>query len=365
METGATAEPVAGLAGMRPLSGRCHSRRRFLRRVGGLSVSLAAAALSGGCGYSPFSESRPTKVPRIGYLDPGPADSSSELDGFLEELRALGYGAVELVEPNSERDEQRLPELADELIGQRPDVIVAFGTSAIQAAKDRQDAKDAGQRIPIVMAASSDPVGAGLVESLARPAGTVSGLTSLAPQLTGKRLQLLSQAFPETKRVAYLLNPLNAGDREERHQIEEVHRELGLEALFPVEVTHASEFRPRLEQAVDGGAQALITFASSLVNRNPSPIVEFATQHRLPAMYAQSDFVIQHGGLMAYGPDYHHMYRRAAVFVDKILRGHRPAELPVEKPRRFTLFLNRKSAQAQGLILPRSFLAQVDEVVES
>jgi putative tryptophan/tyrosine transport system substrate-binding protein len=350
MGTAATAEQVAGLAGTRPLSGRGHSRRRFLRRVGGLSVSLAAAALPGGCGYSPFSEAGPTKVPRIAYLDPGSADSSAdELAAFREELRALGYEAYEFIEGA----------VAADLIAQKPDVIVAFGTAAIRAVKSRTET------IPIVMAASSDPVGTGLIVSLARPGGNVTGLTSIAPQLTGKRLQILTHAFPEVKRVAYLMDPSNPGDEEEERRIIAEHQQLGVDALHRVDVTPPAQLRPNLARAVASGAQALVTFASAAISGDPKPILQLVTQHRLPAMYAQRDFVTGHGGLMAYGPDYRDMYRRAAVFVDKILRGHRPAELPVEKPRRFTLLLNRKSAQAQGLILSRSFVAQVDEVVES
>jgi putative ABC transport system substrate-binding protein len=345
-----------------PLDNQGRSRRCFLRRLLGLALSLPGAAFLGGCGFSPLAEPGPAKVPRIGYLDVGSKDASAdELAAFLDQLRGLGYGVPDLIERYADGDEHQLPTLAADLLGQAPEVIVAFGTAAIRAAKDET------ATIPIVMAASSDPAGPDvqLVNSLARPGANVTGLTSIAPQLVGKRLQLLKQAFPEVKQVAYLLDPNNPGDKEEERRIVAVHQQLSVEALHRIEVTPSVQLQPNLAQAVANGAQALVTFASGAINRNPAPILQFAAQHRLPAMYAQADFVALPGGVMAYGPDYLDMYRRAAVFVDKILKGRPPAELPVEKPRRFVLRVNRKAVQEQGFILPRSFLAQIDEVVES
>jgi putative ABC transport system substrate-binding protein len=299
---------------------------------------------------------------RIGYLDTGSETSSAdELAAFFDELRELGRGAPTFIERYADGLNERLPELAAEVIGQNPDVLLAFGTAAIRALSDET------RTIPIVMAASSDPAGTDtrLVESLSRPGGNVTGLTSIAPQLIDKRLQILTQAFPGVRQVAYLMDSRNPGDKEEERRIIAVHQQLGVNALLRVDVTPPAQLEANLAQAVASGAQGLITFASAAISGNPQPILQFVTQRRLPAMYAQADFVTEYGGLMAYGPDYHDMYRRAAVFVDKILRGRPPAELPVEKPRRFTLLLNRKAALAQGVVLPRSFLAQVDEVVES
>jgi putative ABC transport system substrate-binding protein len=348
------------LAQTRPLSGQYASRRCFLRRLAGLAVSVPGALLLGGCGSSPLAQPRAEKPPRIGYLDPTSVESSAdELAAFLDELRGLGYPAPDLIERYSDGDDSRLPELAEDLVGQGPDVIVAFGTSATRAGKEKT------RTVPIVMAASSDPAGpdARLVDSLARPGANVTGLTSLAPQLVAKRLQLLRQAFPELKRVAYLMDANNLGDKEEERRIIAAHQQLGVDALHRVDATPTIQLTRNLTQAMADGAQALITFASAAINRNPSPIVAFASQQRLPAMYALGDFVTLHSGLMAYGPDYQDMYRRAAVFVDKILKGRPPAEMPVEKPRRFTLLVNRKAVEGQGFVLPQSFLSQVDEVV--
>jgi putative ABC transport system substrate-binding protein len=350
------------------LSGQGASRRCFLRRLAGLAVSLQGGLLLGGCGSSPLAGARPERLPRIGYLDPSSKESSEdELAAFRDEFRGLGYADRYLEERYADNGQQpqlseaelqqRLADYADELIAQQPDAIVAYGSRATRTLKERTST------VPIVMAASSDPAGTGLVATLAQPEGNVTGLTSIAPQLTGKRLQLLREAFPEVRRIAYLMNPANEGDRGERDEIEKVHLQLGADAVLRVEVADPSQIAPHLDQALAAGAQALITIASDIINRNPLPVVEFATKHRLPAMYALRDFVTSHGGLMAYGPDYQDMYRRAAVFVDKILKGRTPAELPVEKPRRFTLVVNQTAAQTQGLVLPRSFLTQVDEVV--
>lgn len=360
MRTGAAAERSGDVGARIASAGRDRSRRRFMAQLAALMTAASGAMLVGGCEYPASAESRVPRVPRIGYLDPGAAGSSDdELAGFQDELRERGHRAFELDARYSDGDDRRLADLADELIRSGPHVILAFGTDAISAAKART------ATVPIVMAASSDPVGTGLIESLAQPGGNVTGLTSIAPQLTGKRLQLLTQAFPEVRRVAYLVNPNSQGDQEEERQIIAAHRQLGVDRLLPVAVTAPNQLRPQLEQAVANGAEALVTFASGIINRNPLPIVEFMNRHRLPAMYAQSAFVVQHGGLMAYGPDYGDMYRRAAVFVDKILRGRTPADLPVERPRRFTLLVNRKAVEAQGLVISRPFLAQVDEVVEA
>lgn len=349
---------LVDLAAMRQLFRRRQGRRRVLGQLTQVVVTISGAGLVASCEYLSPAEPPATRVPRIGYLDPGTRESSAyDLGGFRDGLAELGYHTVELVDLYSEGDDQRLGALADELIALNPHVILAFGTDAISAVKERTGT------VPIVMAASSDPVGTGLVSSLPQPGGNITGLTSIAPLLTGKRLQLLRQAFPHVTQVAYMLNPDARGDRTERRVIQNAYLQLGVAHLDPIEVTHSSQFQNAIEKAVAGGAQALITFASGLLNRNPQPIVEAATKYGLPAIYAQSTFVTQYGGLMAYGPDYRDMYRRSAVFVDKILRGHAPAELPVERPRRFTLLLNRTAVQAQGLTVSGSFLAQVDEVV--
>ena len=254
---------------------------------------------------------------------------------------------------------ERLNDLARDLAGLKLEAIVAFGTQAIKAVRKATE----GSPTPIIMASSSDPVWSKFVASLAAPGGQITGLTSHAPQLTGKRLQLLREAFPHVSRVGYLWDSQNSGDQEERVQIGAAAERLGVQ-LIPLDLQGTRQsFRAVFAQAVEERAEALITFASGIINNNPEPIVSFAAEHALPAMYAQREFVTEHRGLMAYGPSYPDMYRRAAVYVDKILKGAKPAQLPVEKARRFKLVVGRQTAQALQFAIPRSLLVQVDEVV--
>jgi putative tryptophan/tyrosine transport system substrate-binding protein len=300
---------------------------------------------------------------RIAYLDPGSPDSRPrEIDAFRDQLRELGYGEgrdIVIDYRYAFGVAERLVLLAEELVEQGPEVIVAFGTQSVEAAQDATEA--AGT--PIVMASSSDPVGSNLVQTLAQPGGRITGLTSAAPQLTGKRLQLLTESFPRTSRVAYLWDSRSSGDYEERAQLELAASRLGV-ALIPLDVLGSSQrFDALFAEAANNQADALMAFASGLINNYPAPIVSFTRERSIPAMYAQREFVTEHGGLMAYGPSYPDMYRRAAIFVDKILSGAKPAQLPVEKPRRFRFVVNQDAARAVELTMPRPLLVQVDEIV--
>lgn len=341
----------------RVAAGSREDRRTFLQRLARLCLPTAALILAG-CDGKPGPPS-----PRIGYLDSGsPGSRPAELSAFRDQLRQLGYleGQTIAIEYGyADGDASRLAQKAADLARLDLAAIVAFGTQAIQAARDATE----GSATPIIMASSSDPVGSGLVDSLARPGGRITGLTSNAPQLTGKRLQLLREAYPHAFRVGYFWDSTNPGDREEQARLEAAAQTLAVK-LIPLDVQGSARgIRAACSKAVDERSEALITFASGIINNNPEPIVGCAEERGLPAIYAQRDFVTEHGGLMAYGPSYPDMYRRAAVFLDKVLKGAKPALLPVEKPARFMLVVNMEAAQLLRFDIPRSILVQVDEVV--
>ncbi len=331
-------------------------RRGFLAqliKLGALAITLPIAS----CSQSS------ARFRKIGYLDTGsPGARPAELRAFQDQLHDLGYVEGQTIGIDYRYADSvagKLPSLAEELAGLNLDAIVAYGTQAIEAARNAT----ASSRVPIIMASSSDPVGSKLVESLARPGGRITGLTSTAPLLTGKRLQLLHEAFPAVSRIGYFWDSTNSGDNDERARLEEAAGAWGAR-LISLDLRGATQnFRTVLATAQDAGVEALMTFASGIINNNPEPIVEFATARGLPAIYAQQDFVTNHGGLMAYGPRYVDLYQRAAVFVDKVLKGTPPSQLPVEKPRRFELVINRQAAGSIGFALPRTLLVQVDKVV--
>jgi putative ABC transport system substrate-binding protein len=337
-------------------------RRAFLRRLARLSL-LAVGLPASACRDPASPVAGAPRLRRIGYLDPGaPGSRPAELRAFRDQLRELGYveGDTIAIEYRfAGGDATRLAKLAADLGALKLGAIVAFGTRAIQEIRDAT--RSSG--VPIIMASSSDPVGSGLVESLPRPGGRITGLTSSAAELTGKRLQLLREAFPQASRVGYFWDSTNKGDYEERRRLEAAAAILGTRLISLDLRGTTRNFRAVLARAIDERAEAVITFASGIINNSPEPIVDFAAARSLPGMYAQREFVTEHGGLMAYGPSYPAMYQRAAVFIDKVLRGARPAELPVEKPRRFKLIINLQTARAFGFAIPRALLAQVDEVV--
>lgn len=336
-----------------------HSRREFLRRLAALGLSAAGFAVAG-CGGPSSRAPGPAKIPLVGYLDSRRSDSSvGELDAFRGELRELGYAegqAIAIEYRYADGDSSRLPRLAAELVEYDLDVIVAFGTQANTAAKAETSS------IPIVMAVTSDPVRTGLVASLARPGGNVTGSTSNAPQLAGKRLELLKELVPSVSRVAVLWDPSNRGDISEWEATQDAAKRLGMHPPMSLEVTAPGEFVDVFHRAVAERTQALVPLASSLIIDHRIEIVKFTSVTRLPAIFSQSEFV-EAGGLMSYGPNYRDLYRRAAVFVDKILKGARPADLPVEKAQRYTLVVNLRTAQALGLTIPRALRVQVDEVI--
>jgi putative tryptophan/tyrosine transport system substrate-binding protein len=302
------------------------------------------------------------RAPRLGFLafgspPPDPAPPAFPLTALREGLRELGYRAgdtVTLEERWAAGEIARLPALAAELVRLPVDVIVASGASAVRAAQA------ATRSIPIVIAGASDPVAEGLVTSLARPGGNVTGLAVLAGrEVEGKRLELLKEAIPTATRVAVVLDSTS---RLDATPLREAARGLGLTLLFSAETATPDEFRSAFAAMITNGADALYAPETPVNARHRDLIVELAAQHRLPAMSASREFV-EAGGLMAYGPSFAALFRRAAVYVDKILKGAQPADLPVEQPTHFELVINLNAAQALGLALPPTLLFLADEVI--
>ena len=301
-----------------------------------------------------------SKIAKIGYLAPStPASVAHLVEAFRQGLRELGYveGKTVVLEARyAEARVERLPELARELVGLKVDVIVA-STDAVIAAVKRET-----RTIPIVMAPSSDPVGSGFVASLARPGGNVTGLSAISPELSGKRLELLREVVPGLSRVAFLWNPDVRGNLFEYKETEGAARSLRLE-LQSVEVSRAEDLDRAFSAITNQRAQALVLPAGNLIGfSNLGRITSFAQRNRLPTIFSQREYV-DAGGLMSYGPSSSGMFRRAAVYVDKILKGAKPADLPVEQPTQFELVISLKTAKALGLTIPQSLLQRADEVV--
>jgi putative tryptophan/tyrosine transport system substrate-binding protein len=323
-------------------------RRAFLAG----STALFAAPLA--------AEAQPAgKVPRIGILTLASSASTPILQAFRVGLRELGYVESQNIALEfrfAHGKPETLASLAAELVRQDMDVIVADGGQAALAAKS------ATQRIPIVMGAVADPVKVGLVTSLARPGTNVTGLTLLSVELSSKRLQLLREAIPQASRVAVLWNPGNPAAKGYLEQAKGAARALGVE-LAPVEARSASDLDAALEAVAAARPSALISLADATLWNHRRRIVDFAARKRIPAMFPEREFA-DDGGLMAYGPNVPANFRRASVYVDKILKGARPADLPVEEPTTFELVINLKTAKTLGLTIPPSLLQRADQVIE-
>jgi ABC-type uncharacterized transport system substrate-binding protein len=294
------------------------------------------------------------KVPRIGLLDYSPV-----WEPFRQALRDLGYveGQNIAIEYRpTEGRQELLREHAAELVRLKVDVIVAAGTPPTQAAMQ------ATTTIPIVMVSTGDPLRTGLVASLARPGGNVTGNTILGAELSGKRLQLLKEMLPNVSRVAFLWNPANASLISHFNEIQAAARALGL-TLQSVEVRDPKEFESAFLKMMRDRPDALIMTADTMHRLHLERIVDFAANRRLPAMYQLKAYV-EAGGLMSYGASLSDLFRRAAVYVDKILKGAKPADLPVEQPTKFELTINLKTAKALGLTIPHSVLLRADQVIE-
>jgi putative tryptophan/tyrosine transport system substrate-binding protein len=335
------------------------SRRQVVQGAGAVGLGLLA-----GCGRLPGQAQQPAKVPRIGLLSGGSVGAPIYQQAFRHGLRDLGYveGQNVLIESRSaqatpERYFERYPEIAAELVRLPVDLIVTSSNSMTRAAKDATSA------IPIVFAwAGVDPVAAGLVTSLARPGGNVTGLSGVTTILSGKRLELLKEAVPTISRVGIIWESPSADKAIEFRETQAAAQVLRVQ-LIPLELRSPGEFEGVLETAIRERADALIPLSSALTGALAPAIVQFALRHRLPTMFEFSETVTE-GGLIAYGPDRADMHRRAATYVDKILKGAKPADLPVEQPMRFELAINLTTAQALGLIIPPHVLLQATEVIQ-
>jgi putative ABC transport system substrate-binding protein len=330
------------------------SRREFLR-----AATVAGTAGFLGLGSEAAQAQQPARIPRIGILVVASASSqSARVEAFRRRLRELGYveGKNIVIEYRyAEGKLERLPDLVAELVQLKVDVIVPAGGPAILAAKK------ASATIPIVFVTASDPVGSGLVSSLARPGGNITGLSIMAPDLDGKRLELLKEAFPKVARVAFLWHAGGERGNLALTDMEAAAKALGVK-LQSLEVRSLDDFDSAFARAKRDGAQALITIPGPLINTQQRQVLDFAAKNRLPAMYPTSEFV-EAGGLMSYAPSYTDLFRRAADFVDKILKGTKPAEIPVEQPMKFEFVINLKSAKQIGVTVPPNVLVRADRVI--
>ncbi len=303
---------------------------------------------------------QPKKVPRIGVLWPySPTVASPLAQAFRQGLRGLGYVEgqnIALEERWAEEKYDRLPSLAAELVRLNVDIIVAATTTAIQAAQH------ATRTIPIVMTITNDPVDSGFVASLARPGGNITGLSLLSPELSGKRLELLKEATPKVSRVAVLWNSSNPSHPLLLRETEAAARALRVQ-LQPLEVRGPTEVDSAFSTMTRDRAGALIVLPDAIFRNQQRRIADLAAKSRLPAMYWTRELV-DAGGLMAYGANIPDLFRRAATYVDKILKGTKPADLPVEQPTRFELVINMKTAKALGLTFPQTILIRADHLIQ-
>jgi ABC-type uncharacterized transport system substrate-binding protein len=321
--------------------------------------SLLAATLAFVLGFAAEAQ-QPKKLYRIGILFVGSSSFyATWIDVFRQGLKELGYiegKNITIDYRYAEGKADRLPSLAAELVGLKVDVIVSSSTPSVLAVKK------ATSTIPIVFVSISDPVASGLVASLARPGGNITGLSIVAVELSGKRLELLKEAVPSVTRVAFLWDSANPAQAPQWKEAQAAAQALRLQ-LQSLEVRSSNDFDSAFEAALRDRAQALVTTPAALLGAHLKRIVEFAAKNRLPAMYGNPQFV-DAGGLMSYAPDYSAQYRRAATYVDKVLKGAKPADLPVEQPTKFEFVVNLKAAKQIGLTIPPNVLARADRVIK-
>jgi putative ABC transport system substrate-binding protein len=301
---------------------------------------------------------RPPQVRRIGYVH---ADLGGLPAGFYqvlrEGLRDLGYveGRNLVIEYRSGDNLARLNELAAELVGLKVETLVVAGAATYAAER-------ATRTVPIVFSYSGDPVAAGFVKTLARPGGNMTGITWLAFDLLGKRLELLKEAVPRMSRIAVLANPAHPGEQRELAETTRTARAVGATVQYH-QVRTTADFHAAFDAIVRDSADAVVVFPDGATMAHRRQVAEFAVKHRLPSVFGWREYV-EAGGLMAYGPNRRETARRLAVYVDKILKGARPADLPVEQPAKFEFVINLKTAKALGLDVPPSLLLRADQVIE-
>ena len=322
------------------------NRRRTLAALAVLGVAPGALLAQG-------------RVPTVGLLWIEAAKPSPYLSALLEGLGDYGYlpgRNIRIEERFLVAEYQQLATAAERLVAQKPDVIVTVGGTAIQAARK------ATATLPIVMIAGGDPVKLGMVKSLARPGGNVTGFTIIGSELAGKRIELLKEAFPTIRRIAIALYPESEGERIALANLTAAAQSVGWRSSS-VEIRSADEIEPVVAQVARSGADALVVAGSTLLRANRSRLVAAIGKTRLPAIYADSLFVYE-GGLLSYGPNLSDALRRGAAYIARILKGAKPADLPVEQASRMELMVNARTAKQQGIELPRSLLLRADRVID-
>jgi putative ABC transport system substrate-binding protein len=327
--------------------------RKMNQRISALTLCAMILALC-----TTADAQKPKKIALVCHLGGSASNTATDMKPFRERLRELGYAEGQNIAIESRTWDgkvERLAELAAELVRRNCDVILTSGTEASQAAKN------ATKTVPIVMGFSGDAVGLGIVASLARPGGNVTGMTSMGAELYGKRLELLKEVLPKLSRVAFLWSPSNRDSENNVKQTEPVARFLRLE-IQPLEVKGIDDIEIAFRAATKRRAEALTLAASGFFGLHRTRIVELAEKYKLPAVYPTERFV-EVGALMVYAPDRLEQFRRAAEYVDKILKGAKPADLPVEQPKKFDFIINLKAAKQIGLTIPPNVLARADRVI--
>jgi len=303
---------------------------------------------------------QPTKIPRIGFrVASSLSANAARTEAFRQGLRALGYveGKNIIIEWRyAEGKADLLPSLAAELVRLKVDIIVTAGSSSTLPVKE------ATTTIPIVMAQDPDPVGSGFVASLARPGGNITGLSTLARELSGKQLELLKETIPRLSRVAIFGNSTRAGNAQALREIEIAAKAFGVKLQY-IDVLSSKDIESAFRAASKGRAQALLVLGNPAANSQRTLIAELAVKNRLPAIYDRLEFV-EDGGLMTYSVSQNDLFRRAATYVDKILKGRTPADLPVEQAMKFEFIVNLKAAKAIGLTVPPNVLVRADKVIK-
>lgn len=325
------------------------SRRQFAVLMGGAAAAWPRA-----------SRAQTRKLRRIGFLGNSTAALEANLIGpFREGMRAHGYEEgrdLQIEYRWAEGNYERFPKLIAELLALNVAVIVTAGTPPTLAVKR------ATKSVPLVMIAVGDPIGTGIVPSLSRPGGNITGLSSIAPELEGKRLELLREVIPNLSHVSVLWNPANPFHKAALQQARDAARLLKIK-LLPLGIERGEDLDGAFATITKERPEALLILADRIFLHNRARLMEFATSNRLPSVNAYRELV-EAGGLMSFGPSYEDMHRRAADFVDKILQGAKPGDLPVELPTKFTLVVNTKAAKALGVGISESFLLRADQVIE-
>jgi ABC-type uncharacterized transport system substrate-binding protein len=325
------------------------------RKITVLTLSTLLLALS-----IPAEAQQPAKVPRIGVLAGGSASSdSARIEALRRGLRELGYVEGKNIVIESEYaggKTDRLSELAAALVRLKVEVIVTAGPAATRAAKQ------ATTTIPIVMAQDADPVGSGFVASLARPGGNITGLSRLSPELSGKQLELLKETVPTLSHLAVFENSTQPGNRQSLTEVEMAAGALGVQLQY-LNIGSRNDIETAFRAASKARANGILVLSSPVLFSQRTEVIELAAKNRFPAIYFALEFA-EDGGLMSYGPSITDLFRRAATYVDKILKGAKPADLPVEQPMKFELVINLKAAKQIGLTIPPNVLARADRVIK-